>query len=121
MKGAMCYGRFKFKLKKIKAGGIKMVSVIAKLPMKEDKVQEAITAIKELMVEVAKEEGTVLYTLNRDPKNPNTLVFMERYKDKAAVDAHSATPHFKAFFAKGAAFLAGRPEIVIMEEILSAK
>lgn len=98
-----------------------MVSVIARLPMKEDKVQEAIAAIKDLMVEVAKEEGTVLYTLNRDPKNPNTLVFMERYQDKAAVDFHSGTPHFKAFFAKGAAFLAGRPEIVLMEEILSAR
>jgi quinol monooxygenase YgiN len=98
-----------------------MVSVIAKLPMKEEKVQEAIAAIKELMKEVAKEDGTVLYTLNRDAKNPNTLVFMERYKDKAAVDTHSGTPHFKAFFAKAAEFLAGRPEIVIMEEILSAK
>jgi quinol monooxygenase YgiN len=98
-----------------------MVSVIARLPMKEDKVEEAIAAIKELMVEVAKEEGTVLYTLNRDPKNPNTLVFMERYKDKTALDAHAATPHFKAFFAKGASLLSGRPEIVRMEELASAR
>ena len=98
-----------------------MVSLIARLPMKEDKVEEAIAAIKELVVEVAKEEGTLLYTLNRDPKNPTTLVFMERYKDKAAMDAHSATPHFKAFFAKCAAFLSGRPEIAMMEEIISAK
>lgn len=96
-----------------------MISVIAKLPMKEDKVEEAIAAIKELMTEVAKEEGTVLYTLNRDPKNPNTLIFMERYRDQAAVDTHTATPYFKAFFAKSGAFLAGRPEIVRMEEIIS--
>ena len=98
-----------------------MVSLIAKLPMKEDKVEEAIAAIKELVADVAKEEGTLLYTVNRDPKNPSTLVFVERYKDKAAVDFHSATPHFKAFFSKCTAFLSGRPEIVIMEEILSAK
>jgi quinol monooxygenase YgiN len=97
-----------------------MISIIAKLPIKEDKVEEAIAAIKELMVEVAKEEGTVLYTLNRDAKNPNTLVFMERYKDKAAVDFHSTTPHFKAFFAKGATLMSGRPEIAMMEEIASA-
>jgi quinol monooxygenase YgiN len=98
-----------------------MISVLAKLPMKEDKIEEAIAAIKELAAEVAKEEGTVLYTLNRDPKNPCTLIFMERYKDKAALDAHSVTPHFKAFFAKGAAFLSGRPEITVMEELISAK
>jgi quinol monooxygenase YgiN len=102
-------------------GGSKMISMIAKLPVKEDKVEEAIAAIKEFMVQVAKEEGTLSYTLNRDPKNPNTLVFMERYKDKAALDAHMASPHFQAFLAKGMPMLAGQPEMITMEEICSAR
>jgi quinol monooxygenase YgiN len=97
-----------------------MISVIAKLHIKEDKVDEAVAAIKELVKDVAKEEGTLLYTLNR-AKNPNTLVFMERYKDKDALNAHSATPHFKVFFAKSGALLSGKPEVVFMEEIVSAK
>jgi quinol monooxygenase YgiN len=98
-----------------------MISVIAKLPIKEGKVDEAVAAIKELVKDVAKEEGTLLYTLNRDSKNPNTLVFMERYKDKDALNAHSTTPHFKVFFAKSGVLLSGKPEIVFMEEIVSAK
>ena len=98
-----------------------MISVIAKLPIKEDKMDEAVETIRELVKEVAKEEGTLLYTLNRDSKNTNTLVFMERYTDKDALNAHSATPHFKAFFAKSGALLSGKPEVLIMEEILSAK
>jgi len=96
-----------------------MISVIAKIPIKEGKVEEAIQAFKELMVQVAKEEGTLRYTMNRDQANPNTLVIMERYKDKAALDAHSSTPHFKAFLAKSAAFIGGRPEITVMEELHS--
>jgi quinol monooxygenase YgiN len=96
-----------------------MISVIAKLPIKEGKVEEAITAVKELMIQVAREEGTLMYTLNRDQSNPNMLVIMERYKDKAAFDVHSSTPHFKAFFAKSKAFMGGRPEITLMEEIHS--
>ena len=96
-----------------------MLAIIAKLPIQEGKVEDAVQAVKDLMKEVAKEEGTLLYTLNRDAKSPNTLVFMERYKDKAALDAHGATPHFKAFFGKSAAFLAGRPEITVMEELAS--
>ncbi len=96
-----------------------MILVIAKIPIKEGKVEEAIAAVKELMVQVAREEGTLLYTLNRDPSNPNTLVIMERYKDKAAFDVHTSTPHFKAFFAKSKAFIGGRPEITLMEEIHS--
>jgi quinol monooxygenase YgiN len=98
-----------------------MISVIAKLPIKDDKVDEAVAAIRELMQDVAKEEGTLFYTLNRDSKNPSTLIFMERYRDKDALNAHSATPHFKVFFAKSGALLSGKPEILFMEEILSAK
>jgi len=74
-----------------------MLGVIAKLTIKEGKVDEAIDLIKTLMAEVANEKGTLAYTLNRDPSNPNGLIFMERYKDKAALDHHSSTPHFKAF------------------------
>ncbi len=96
-----------------------MISLIAKLPIKEGKVEEAIAAFKELMVQVAKEEGTLSYTLNRNQSNPNTLVVMERYKDKAALDAHSSSPHFKAFFAKSRELMGGKPEITVMEEIHS--
>ena len=96
-----------------------MISVIAKIPIKEGKVEEAIDAFKELMVHVAKEEGTLRYTMNRAQSNPNTLIIMERYQDKAALDAHSSTPYFKAFFAKSREFIGGKPEITVMEEIHS--
>ncbi len=96
-----------------------MLSVIAKLPIKEGKIEEAIQAFKELMLQVAKEEGTVSYTINRSQANPNTLVVMERYKDKAALDAHSSSPYFKAFLPKSGALMAGRAEITVMEEIHS--
>jgi quinol monooxygenase YgiN len=96
-----------------------MISVIAKLPVKEGKMEEAISAFKELMTHVAKEEGTLSYTLNQGKSIPNTLVVMERYKDKAALDAHSSSPHFKAFLPKSAGFMAAKPEITVMEEIHS--
>jgi quinol monooxygenase YgiN len=102
-------------------GGTEMISLIAKIPVKEGKMEEAISVFKELMVQVAKEEGTLSYTINQGKSIPNTLVVIERYKDKAALDAHSSTPYFKAFLPKSAAFMAGRPEITVMEEIHSIK
>lgn len=96
-----------------------MISVIAKLPIKEGKVEEAIQVFKGLMVQVAKEEGTLSYTLNKSQSNPNTLVVMERYKDKAALDFHSSTPYFKEFFAKSREFISSKPEVTVMEEIHS--
>ena len=96
-----------------------MLGLIARIPVQEGKVEEAIEMFTGLMDHVAKEEGTLGYTLNRSDKDPNTLVVMERYKDKAALDFHSSTPHFKEFSSRLPAVLAGKPEISVMEEVLS--
>jgi quinol monooxygenase YgiN len=96
-----------------------MLAVVAKLPIKEGKVEEAIEAFKGLMADVAHEEGTLAYTLNQDRSDPNILVVMERYKDQAALDAHSSAPYFKEFFSKSREFIAGKPDISVLEEIHS--
>ncbi len=96
-----------------------MISVIAKIPVKEEKRDEAIEAFKQLITEVAKEEGTLFYSLNVSKQAPNTLVVMERYKDKEALKIHSSTPHFNAFFAKAGELFAGTPEITILNELAS--
>ncbi|PIP09033.1 MAG: antibiotic biosynthesis monooxygenase [Syntrophobacteraceae bacterium CG23_combo_of_CG06-09_8_20_14_all_50_8] len=94
-----------------------MITVIAKLPIMEGKMEEALGEFKGLMSKVAKEKGTVLYSLNKEKSNPNTLVVVEQYKDIDAFNFHSSTPHFREFFAKSASFTGGKPEIVLMEEI----
>ena len=94
-----------------------MITVIAKLPIKEGKMEEVLAEFKVLMAEVAKEEGTVLYSLNSEKAKPNTLVLVEQYKDKDAFNFHSSTPHFVDFFTKSAAFIGNNPEIVVMKEI----
>lgn len=94
-----------------------MITVIAKLPVKEGKMDEAMAAFKVLMSKVASEEGTVLYSLNVEKANPNTLVVVEQYQDKAALEFHSSTPHFKEFFTASVAFIGGKPEMMVMKEI----
>ena len=96
-----------------------MIAVIAKIPIKEDQFNEAVEAFKQLVAEVAQEEGTLYYTVNVSKDAPQTLVVMERYRDKEAFKVHSATPHFNAFFAKAGELLAGKPEITILQELAS--
>ena len=98
-----------------------MISVVAKIPLKEGKAQEIMESVKTLMAGVAKEEGTLFYTVSADRKAPDTLVFMERYADKAAFKAPSETPHFNEFMGKVMGVLEGAPEISVLNEILSAK
>ncbi|HPL97439.1 MAG TPA: putative quinol monooxygenase [Smithellaceae bacterium] len=96
-----------------------MLTVIAKIPIKEGKMDEALKAFGELMVKVSGEEGTMMYSLNRDRAVANTLVVIEQYKDKEAFDFHVSTDYFKEFFTVSAAFIGGRPEMSVMEEIKS--
>ena len=96
-----------------------MIAVIAKVPVKPEKKEEALSAVKELMRLVAKEEGTLYYTLNIDKNQPDTLVFIERYKDMGALTAHSSTPHFQEFMTKALVFASGQPEIQVLKELES--
>ena len=94
-----------------------MISVIAKLTVQEGKADETIQMMKELLKKVATEEGTLLYSLNRKKSEPNTIVVIERYTDKEALNAHSTTAHFKEFSAKLGKVLAGKPDISVLEEL----
>ncbi len=97
-----------------------MISVIAKIPLKEGKAAEFSEAFKEIAAGVAKEEGNFLYSLNFSKKEPDLAVIMERYTDKEALGLHSQSDHYKAFGAKIAGLVGGAPDVAIMEEIDAA-
>ncbi len=72
---------------------------------------------KELAAQVnAKEPGCRLYILTRSA-SPQTYVFLERYDDQAASDAHVASEHFRELGRKMGAFLDGRPDIQRLTEV----
>jgi quinol monooxygenase YgiN len=94
-----------------------MISIIAKIPLHEGKLKEFTEVFKEMAASVAKEEGNLLYSLSFEAKAPNTAIIMERYKDQAALGAHSQSDHYKAFGSKIRGLIAGRAEVTILEEI----
>jgi quinol monooxygenase YgiN len=42
---------------------------------------------------------------------------LERYDDQAALDAHRAAAHFKEIGRKLGDYLAGRPDVQVMQEV----
>jgi quinol monooxygenase YgiN len=42
---------------------------------------------------------------------------LERYDDQTALDAHRAAPHFKELGRKLGDYLAGRPDVQVMQEV----
>ena len=94
-----------------------MLGVVAKLTVKPGMEKEFEAVAKELVAKVqAGEPGCKLYVLHRT-ETPNVYVFMERYEDQAAVDAHRATDYFKALGRKMGEYMEGRPEVMRLTEV----
>jgi len=93
-----------------------MPSVVATLKVKEDKIEEAKTFLKQLSADaLAKEPGTLIYTVHQRKDDPTTFVFYEKYASDAAFAEHGE--NLKSAGAGFAGILAGAPEIVILEEV----
>lgn len=94
-----------------------MLGVVAKITIKPGTEKEFEAVAKELVSKVqAGEPGCVLYTLHKS-ETPNVYVFMERYVDQAAVEAHRGTDYFKALGRKMGEYMEGRPEVMRLTEI----
>jgi quinol monooxygenase YgiN len=91
--------------------------VIAKLKVKSGSEEQFENAVKEAMPEVEKEEGTLVYTLQRSQKDPTVYLFYEKYTGPDALTTHSSTPHFKAMSGALGPLLDGAPEFDMYDEV----
>jgi quinol monooxygenase YgiN len=93
-----------------------MPSVIATLQIKEDKIEEAKSALKGLAADtLANEPGTLAYTVHQQKDSPTTFVFYEKYESYEAFATHGE--NLKARGSAFAGILAGAPDIVVLDEI----
>ena len=88
--------------------------IVARLSIKPDKIKDFTEVAKEMIANSNKEEGCTSYQLFQDPYDNSKFVFVEEYKNQAAVDAHFATDYFKAFGTKIGDLIAGAPEIKVI-------
>jgi quinol monooxygenase YgiN len=57
--------------------------------------------LRELRDASRKEEGVIAFDVGRSQEKPNVFALWEAYRDKAALDAHMATEHFKRLALNG--------------------
>ena len=73
-----------------------MIIVNAKLPVKEEKIEEVINRAEVLINASRQHDGNISYSLFQDVLD-NYLMFFEKWESKEALDAHMQTPEFIAF------------------------
>jgi quinol monooxygenase YgiN len=93
-----------------------MPSIVATIKVKDDKIEEAKAFLKQLSSDtLAKEAGTLVYTVHQRTDDPTTFVFYEKYTSEAALTEHRE--NLKSAGAGFAGIVAGPPEIVLLEEV----
>jgi quinol monooxygenase YgiN len=72
----------------------KIMRLISKRIVKEDKIEEVIKLFEELALFSLKEEGCISYELYQDEKDSRILTMVEDWQSKDALDKHTRTEHF---------------------------
>jgi quinol monooxygenase YgiN len=89
--------------------------ILAKVYIKSGSESDFISAASLMIESSNKEEGCLGYMLYQDPYEKTNFIFVESYKNQAAVDAHFATPYFKEFGTKIANLTSKPTEIKILD------
>ena len=89
--------------------------ILAKVFIKPEKVEEFITAAQVIIENTQKEPGCISYQLYQDPIRKTDFIFVESYKDQAAIDEHFAASYFKEFGSKIGGMTSGSVEIRIVD------
>ena len=86
-----------------------MIVLVLKLELQEGKKSEFITVARPLIEGSQKEAGNIEYNLYEELDEPNTVAFIEKWKDQAALDLHEKTEHFLNVIGKLKSFCAKPP------------
>lgn len=89
--------------------------ITAKVFVLPGKEADFISAAKMMIENSNKEEGCLDYMLYQDPFEKTNFIFVEKYKNQAAIDVHFATPYFKEFGSKTADMTSKPTEIKIID------
>ena len=75
------------------------VTVVAKLVVQEDAVDEVKTQLLKLIEPTRQEEGCIEYRLHQDNTAPAVFLFYENWESMASLERHITTPHYKQYTA----------------------
>ena len=93
------------------------VKVIAFVNVKQGAEDDFVRAAQPCITASRAEPGVLRYDLWRENEGERRFIFDELYTDQAAVQAHMASDHFKAFGIAARELAAGRPSITIMHAV----
>lgn len=89
--------------------------ITAKISLKPENVADFIGAARAMIDSSNAEAGCESYQLFQDPYDQTKFIFVEVWKDQAAIDAHFAMPYFVAWGPKTSNWLSQPTELKIYD------
>jgi quinol monooxygenase YgiN len=87
------------------------IVLIARLKVKDDKIDEARSAALKIVEPSRRETGCLNYDIHQSIEDDSVFFWHETWANKAALDEHFATPFFQEFFAVVGEVAAEPPQI----------
>jgi len=95
-----------------------MIGVVATLKVQDGKAAEFEAIFRELTAKVrTNEPGNLLYQLTRSRSEEGAYKVLEIYRDQDSLAAHRETDHFRELGRKMGPFMAGRPEVELLDAV----
>ena len=89
--------------------------ITARLFIHPENVTDFIEAAKSMIDSSNAEPGCISYMLYQNPYDHTQLIFVEEWKDQAAIDTHFAMPYFRAFGPKTSDWRSQPTEVKIFD------
>ena len=94
-----------------------MITIVASGSAKADRVQDLVDLALELVRASRSEAGNVSYDFYTDLADPAKFTFIEVWRDRAAIELHNETPHFRGFGEKAGPLFAGPLDIALYRKL----
>jgi quinol monooxygenase YgiN len=91
--------------------------ITAKIYLKPEKVADFIDAAGAMIDSSNMEPGCESYMLYQNPYDKTKFIFVEIWKDQAAIDSHFSMTYFKAFGPKTQNWLSQPTELTILDVV----
>lgn len=92
------------------------VRVVAIITAQEGKGGQLLEIWPQLAAKVRAEDGCLAYDLHSVRGDDNRFVVLERWNSTDALRAHGKSPHMRDFRLRGAMFLAGEAEVMVLPD-----
>lgn len=94
-----------------------MIIVTGSVTVRPDCIEEAIGHSLDHVRRSRTEPGCLLHSVHRDVEDPNRLVFVEHWADRASLDAHFAVPASGGFVTALSELATAPPDLQIFEVV----